>query len=109
MKKIKLTHGKLEMQVRRLRATIVKLCDSSIYPASIVGGNNPYKERNDFQNGWNAGVGEIIENLKFAEENILEEDDLTPTHEDLIEDYVCFEWCNRIQGISEHCNCGVYN
>ena len=37
------------------------LSDIGIYPQAITGGNNPYKERSDYQNGWNAAVMEMYE------------------------------------------------
>lgn len=96
----------VEQQNRRLRATISKLLDHSIYPKSVVS-KDSYKERSDWQNGYNEGACDILKRLQFAEKHILKHRDLIPPLEKLLEDYVCSDWCNRIQGISEKCNCGV--
>lgn len=39
--------------LKKVIEELVMDVDIGIYPKSISGGKNPYKERNDYQNGWN--------------------------------------------------------
>jgi len=52
------------MALDKYKDALLKILDIElgIYPAKVTGGPNPYEERNDFQNGWNAAV------IKMAEE-----------------------------------------
>ena len=58
---------------------------TGVYPSSVIGGENPYRERNDYQNGWNDAIMSINKkknaarhwyedlpaNQKYALENLL--------------------------------------
>ena len=46
-----------------------------IYPASVVGGDEPYKKRNEYKNGWNAGVMEMSSKISKALSETWKEDD----------------------------------
>ena len=39
---------------------------TGIYPASVVGGDKPYKKRDDYKNGWNACAMEMTDQISKA-------------------------------------------
>jgi len=60
----------MKEQIKRLKKAILIMTDEGIYPKAIKG-NDGYKKRSGFQNGWNACNIAITEKLS----DILEEED----------------------------------
>ncbi len=39
------------------------IINMDIYPKSVIGGEKPYKRRNQYQNGWNAALVELAKSM----------------------------------------------
>ena len=46
--------------VARLRLALDAATDVGVYPAAVIGGDNPYDKRTEYMEGWNAASMEAL-------------------------------------------------
>lgn len=60
-----LTQSQIEIErlnnvISRLRLALDAATDVGVYPAAVIGGDNPYDKRTEYMEGWNAATTEAL-------------------------------------------------